>query len=175
MTCALLIISCKKDKNEPVDQPPIVIEQELITTFKLVLKDTLGLKPTITVYFRDLDGPGGSNPSQFDTIRLSSNTVYQATIDFFNESLIPTDTITKEIIEEAKDHLICFSPNNINLGVKRTDSDGTYELGLSSLWTIGTISTGNILIQLKHQPDIKNGICDLGETDIELNFEVIIE
>lgn len=168
------LAACKKDKQD-VEDPPIVNEEELITTFKITFTDTMGIQPDVTATFRDLDGPGGNPPSVFDTIRLKANTVYAASIQFLNESVSPADSITNEILEEAADHLICFVPSGINAGIARTDSDGTYEIGLSSLWTLGAISNGSVLIFLKHQPDIKNGSCDLGETDIELDFQVRIE
>src|SRR3990167_2160051 len=56
-----------------------------------------------------------------------------------------------------------------------TNSDGTYEVGLLSSWVTQAISTGETTITLKHQPGVKNGQCDPGETDIELTFHTIIE
>ncbi|MES2589429.1 MAG: hypothetical protein V4622_10645 [Bacteroidota bacterium] len=183
MKNALLLVSsivllglsaCKKDEQD-YWIPPGVNEEELITTFKITFTDTSGIQPTYTAIFKDIDGTGGNQPSLFDTIKLKANTVYSAKIDFLNESVSPVDTITNEILEEAADHLICFSHSNINASILKTDSDGIYEIGLSSLWTISAASNGNVIISLKHQPGIKNGLCDLGETDIELNFQVKIE
>ena len=168
------LAACKKDEVV-VETPPSNNEEELITTFKITFTDTAGIQSNFTATFRDIDGPGGNAPTTFDTIKLKSNTVYTAKIDFLNESVSPTDTITNEILQEATDHIICFNPTNINATILRTDSDGTYQIGLQSLWTLAGNSIGNIIISLKHQPGIKNGTCDLGDTDIELNFVVKVE
>ena len=168
------LAACKKDEVV-IETPPVVNEEELITTFKVTFIDTAGIQGNYTATFRDIDGPGGIAPTTFDTIKLKANTVYSATIEFLNESVSPVDTITYEILEEAVDHLICFNPSNINATILRTDSDGTYQIGLQSLWTLAGISSGNVVISLKHQPGIKNGTCDLGDTDIELNFVVKVE
>lgn len=168
------ISSCKKDEQD-VKTPPSGEDPELITTVKLSFEDSAGIQSNSTAYFRDLDGSGGNAPSIFDTIRLKANTVYRLKLDFFNESIAPADTITNEILEEAANHLICFEASNANVTIQRTDSDGTYEIGLESLWTCGNSSNGSVLVTLRHQPGIKNGTCNLGESDIELNFVLYIE
>ncbi len=171
-----LTFGCKKDQVEPVTNPPAQNDEELITTFKMTFVDSAGIEADKVFLFRDVDGPGGNPPSQFDTIRISNNKTYLVALELLNESLIPTDDITAEILAEAQEHLFCFDPTlGANLMIQRTDSDGTYEIGLASKWK--TISTSNdqVLIKLKHQPGVKNGQCDPGETDIELNFQVEIQ
>lgn len=170
----LVLLACKKDP-QVVSEPLSSDESELITTFILSLSDTTNSANTSTVIFRDLDGPGGNPPSSYDTIRLQNNTVYWASILLLNEAVSPSDTISEEVLAEAKDHLICFTPTGLDLTILRTDTDGMYELGLQSIWTIKAISSGNISIELKHQPGIKNGTCAPGETDIQLNFQTVIE
>ena len=50
-----------------------------------------------------------------------------------------------------------------------------YHLALQSTWK-GIDSTSSMMkIALKHQPGIKNGQCDLGETDVEVEFPIIIK
>jgi hypothetical protein len=171
----LSLMSCKK-KEVKVESPPTQNEEELITTMKLTFIDTTGVQTNKEFVFRDTDGPGGNAPSAFDTIFLSSNYVYKMQITLLNESVSPADNISDEVLAEAVDHLFCLTPTStVNLSILRTDSDGTFELGLSSKWTTQTSSTGNVLIVLKHQPGIKNGQCDPGETDIELNFPIVIQ
>lgn len=170
----IVVSSCKKD--DPVPNPPAPVnEEELITTFKITFTDPNGVNPDVTAIFKDIDGPGGNEPSVFDTIRLKPNATYHASIQFLNEAASPAEDITSEIEEEAVDHLICFDISGANVTIVRTDSDGTHEIGLASAWTTTSVSQGNIIISLKHQPGIKNGSCDLGDTDIELNFVTKIE
>lgn len=169
-----LVVACKKDDVTP-EEPQLTNEEELITTLKITLVDQDSIHPTVVAIFKDVDGPGGNAPSIFDTIRLAPNTTYLGTIEILNESSSPVINLTTEVLAEATDHLFCFSPSNLNLAIVRTDSDGTYEIGIQSKWTTGNNSSGNNIIRLKHQPGVKNGSCDLGETDIEVDFQTIIQ
>jgi hypothetical protein len=176
ITAVLMAFSCKKDKIDPVDNPPTQNEEELITTMKLTFIDSSGIDPTKEFYFKDADGPGGNPPSQFDTIRIEPNKTYWVSLELFNESVSPAENITSEVLAEAIEHLFCFTSNmSGNLSIVRTDSDGTYEIGLASKWETTSASNGSVVIKLKHQPGIKNGSCDVGETDIELSFVVEIQ
>ena len=171
-------LSCKKGKIEnPVEVPKDDNQEELITTFLLDLSDTTGNTPNIRASFQDLDGPGGASPTKFDTIRLKKNVVYNGTITLLNESVSPAENITDEVKNEAEEHLFCYQISQLSgLTINRTDSDGNYEIGISTIWISGsTAEIGKVKITLKHQPGIKNGDCDPGETDIELEFVVKIE
>jgi len=174
---ATLMVGCKKDKDSPKPNNPTppANEEELITTVKITFVDTGGVEPTVTVFFRDPDGDGGNAPTQFDTIRLAANSVYNATLEVFDESKNPVENITTEIVEEADEHIFCFTPTNVNLSIVRTDSDGTYEIGLASQWTVGITSIGTTQVVLKHQPGVKDGTCAPGDTDVELNFVTEIQ
>jgi hypothetical protein len=169
--------SCQKDDQKPNDMPlnHDMHDEELITTLILTLEDTSGVQPTVTATFRDIDGPGGLAPTAFDTIYLKTNTTYTCSIALWNESLDPVENITHEVMEEADEHLFCFTISDAQLQIIRTDSDGQYEIGLSSQWTVGSASSGHVQVALKHQPGVKNGSCDPGETDIELLFSVLVE
>jgi|LakMenE18May11ns_1017448.scaffolds.fasta_scaffold9401258_1 hypothetical protein len=167
----LTYASCKK--KTPAPDPN---EEELITTIQLTFIDSAGSKPLVTAIYKDLDGDGGNNPSSWDTIKLQSNTTYYASINLYNESTSPTDTITNEILEEDDEHLFCYTSTNSNIQVNRTDSDGTYEVGLQSKWKVTNVGIGIMNIVLKHQPDgIKNGTCGVGSSDIDLNFQTEVK
>ena len=174
---SILAVACKKDKDtpKPGGSTPPPNEEELITTVKITFVDTAGVQPTIVVWFRDPDGDGGNPPTQFDTIRLAANSVYNAAIELFDESKNPVEDITTEIQEEDDEHIFCFTPTNVNLSIIRTDSDGTYEVGLASQWTVGNASVGTTQVVLKHQPGVKDGTCVPGDTDVELNFVTEIQ
>lgn len=176
MILSVSLVSCKKKEVDPVDNPPVQNDEELITTMKLTFIDSAGIEPNKEFIFRDVDGPGGAAPTDFDTLFLTNNKIYKVKLTLLNEAVVPAENISDEVLNEADEHLFCFEPNlSGNLIVVRTDSDGTYELGLSSVWTTLSVSNGSILIKLKHQPGVKNGQCDPGETDIELNFPVKIQ
>ncbi len=166
--------ACKKDK--PIENPPVVNEEELITTCQLTFTDVNGVQPTVTATFRDVDGPGGNAPELFDTIRLQANTTYNAVISLLNESVTPAESISDEVLEEADEHLFCFTPAiTLNLAITRTDSDGQFEIGLQSQWVTGIASARETTIRLKHQPGVKDGTCEPGDTDLELSFRTEIQ
>lgn len=167
--------SCKKD-DDLVDSPqPTINEEEVITTMTLTFVDDAGVQPTVTATFRDPDGDGGLGADIFDTIRLQNNTTYNVSITLLNETVTPAEDLTVEVQEEDDEHFLCFSPSGADLSIIRTDTDGVYEVGLESQWTVGAVSTGTTLISLKHQPGVKDGTCAPGETDIEVDFVTEIE
>jgi hypothetical protein len=170
---SILAISCKKDEETPepiTTTTPPINEEELITSVLLSFVDTAGVQPSVQFAFRDPDGDGGNAPTQLDTIRLVANTYYNATIQLLNEATTPTEDITLEVQQEDDEHLFCYSPSNTNLAVTRTDSDGTYGVGISTFWSTGAAATGSTLVSLKHQPGIKDGTCAPGDTDVEVTF-----
>jgi hypothetical protein len=175
LSISLFGLSCGKDDDSPENPPAISNEEELITTVALQFIDPSGVNPDVNATFKDVDGPGGLEPSQFDTIRLASGSLYHATILLLNESANPIEDITVEVLDEAEDHLFCYTPEDIDLSISRTDTDGVFELGITSNWLTGLAGMGAVRIVLKHQPGIKDGSCDPGETDVEIDFEVVIE
>ncbi len=171
---SLAIFSCKRDHDDPRSPQLMLNEEEVITTCKISFVDVNSVQQDFIGEFQDLDGDGGNAPTIFDTLRLSASTTYHARILLLNESGAPVDTISNEIIEEATDHLFCFDISGVNLTIVRTDSDGTYQIGLDSEWTTTNASTGNVTITLKHQPGVKDGTCEPGDTDLEIQFPMII-
>ena len=167
--------SCKKDS---VVDPN---EGELITTVRLKLTNTLSSSINPLVYeFKDLDGEGGAAPVKFDDIVLQKNIPYICEVTVLNESVSPADDITKEIKAEANDHQFYFVPSSSNLlTVSNLDTDTQgLPLGLSSFWVTGlNPGTGTVKVVLKHKPGTKaaNDLINKGDTDIELDFKLIIQ
>ncbi len=173
---ALCLVSCKKDPSD-VDQHNHNHEEELITTFEILFADQSGNSTDVVAKFQDLDGAGGNEPTAFDTIVLNANAIYDAQITLLNEAVDPIENITGEIIEEADEHLFCFQPSSNNLvNISITDSDGAFPLGVDSEWETFDPSSGQITITLRHQPGgEKDGTCEPGATDIEINFPLLIQ
>ena len=171
---AVTVSACKKDDDTPEPSPnnsnPPAHEEELITSAILSFVDTAGVQPNVQFAFRDPDGDGGNAPTQHDTIRLTANTYYNVSIQLLNESESPAEDITLEVQQEDDEHIFCYTPSNTNVSIQRTDSDGTYEVGITSFWSAGAAAVGSTTVTLKHQPGVKDGTCTPGDTDIEVIF-----
>jgi len=173
----LFVTGCKKDKDtpKPSSNTSPVNEVEVITSAILSFVDTAGVQPSVQYAFRDPDGDGGNAPTQHDTIRLVANTYYNATIQLLNETVNPAEDITLEVQDENDQHLFCYAPSNTNVSIVRTDSDGTYEVGITTFWSTGASANGETTVTLRHQPGVKDGTCAPGETDIEVIFVTEIQ
>ena len=173
---ASLITGCKKDDDlVPVPQP-VVNEPEVITTMKLTFIDSSNTSNIMYATFRDPDGDGGASYDIFDTIKLQPNKTWYTSIILLNETASPVDTISNEVLEEANDHIFCFSPAGTSATVMITDLDGnSLPIGLQSKWKTAGVGNGTIQVELRHQPGVKNGTCTPGETDISINFQVKIQ
>ena len=167
--------SCKKDDDLVPTPQPTINEGEVITTVTLTFVDDAGVQPNVTATFRDPDGDGGLAPDIFDDIVLQNGTVYNCSITLSNETVTPIEDITAEILEEDDEHFFCFSPSGADVTIARTDTDGTFEVGLESQWTVGAVGSGTTTVTLKHQPGVKDGTCAPGETDVEVTFNTIVQ
>jgi len=150
-------------------------EMELITTVQVMATDTSN-NSVMTFEWKDTDGDGGNAPV-IDTIRLNPNQMYPVSMKFLDES-DPNDVedITVEISTEDDEHLICFESMNASaITITRTDSDGTYEIGLTSEWLTNAPVITSLKVTLKHQPDIKDGTCAPGEADVEISYPLYIQ
>ena len=168
----LFLNACKEETIDPGKTPDNATE--LITTLKVILTDSATSAKTEFI-FRDKDGEGGNAPERFDTIKVSAGKVYSCELQFLDESKAETDTISNEIIEEANEHLIYFDPKNVNMNIQITDKDGNnLPLGLFSKWRNLSSGNGFLEIVLKHQPGVKDGSRDKGETDASVSFRIEI-
>lgn len=167
LIAALLLTACKADEPEPD-------ENELITT--ITLRFTEG-GTTRTFSAKDPDGEGGAAPV-LDKITLAPNKTYDLAIEFKDESKSPVVDITSEILEEADEHLVVYTPNPSGLmTVTVTDKDAkNYPIGLKgTAQTQATAGTGKLTVQLRHQPGTKNGTPGPGSDDANVTFDVEIK
>ncbi len=165
-----LVVGCKKDTKAPAD----VHEHndgELITTLELKFlnKDT-----TFVVTYDDPDGFAGKDPIKLDQINLLKNTEYSVELTLLDKSKTPYDTISNEVLEEADDHLFFYSSNPVDLlNITITDKDSkNRNLGLRSNWKTNTVGSGKVKVKLMHQPGVKDGKSEVGDTDVEVEFNV---
>ncbi len=172
-----VIWACKKDEDQVKLPPSILNSPELITSMVLRFTDSTNISNIIFAEFRDPDGRGGNSYTKFDSIKLSSNKTYFLNVIILDETKNPLDTISKEILKEAKDHLFCFTPLGSSAVVTITDKDeNNNPVGLQSKWRTSSAGNGFMKIVLKHQANgLKNGTCSPGETDIEVNFNTKIQ
>ncbi len=165
---ALFFAACKPD--EPVDPN----EEELITKVQLTFTDSATGASVSEVVYSDPDGDGGNAAVRFDSIFLDSGKTYNASIALYDESDGGNVVnITTEVLEEANEHLFCYTPNGADVSIMKTDSDGTFPVGITTRWSVGNPGSGILRVELKHQPDgTKNGTCTPGSTDVQLDFQM---
>jgi phage/plasmid primase-like uncharacterized protein len=172
---ALGIITFSSCKDDEVVNPPNPNEEELITTVELVFTNAADSSDVSTFKFADPDGEGGNAPTQQDTIRLAQASNYTLAVRFLDESSSDVEDITEEVKEEAEEHLICYTTDaSTTVIISDKDVNGL-NIGLSADVETSVAVNGTFTIALKHQPDVKDGSCDLGETDVEVAFALEVE
>lgn len=171
---SLLAAGCKKDDDDP-ENPDDHNHEEVITRLTLTLTDSADQNNSFTAVFSDPDGTGGNGPTIFDDINLNANSTYIVAVTLADESDGHVHDITSEIRQEDHEHLLCYTAAGVDISVERTDSDGTFPVGLGARWRTGAAGTGTMTVTLKHQPEgTKDGTCTPGETDIEVAYTTTV-
>lgn len=195
--------ACKKDKNnpQPEPEPPVVNEEEVITTLKLLLTDSAA-GVTKVYLFKDPDGAGGQAAwygpdaaTQSDSVlSLDAGKTYHGELILLDETKTPVDSISNEVKEEGVDHMFFYNNGNnsiVNTGtpytvqlngsqvkISYTDLDnGTPQrgIGLKTRWRTYASTSGvkyPLNITLRHQPDAKDGSYAPGESDVSVDFKL---
>ncbi|GGE28750.1 type 1 periplasmic binding fold superfamily protein [Psychroflexus planctonicus] len=170
--------SCSDDD----DNIQIINEEEVITTLTVTLVDQ-NTNEVKTLQYRDLDGDGPESPI-VTADNLDANTTYQGSIEFLNELEDPAEDITEEVVEEGEEHQVFFvNSTALETNFDYLDADANNNpIGVEFSLTTGNASNGNLSIILIHDGDkFAEGAADGeinnvgGETDIEANFDVVIE
>lgn len=160
------LISCEKE-----DEKDHHHEEESITTVEIAAIKT-GTSDTTFTKWSDTDGDGGNNPV-IETLNLDSSSSYTFAFRFLHEAEDESEDITEEIREENNEHLVCTF-NNSGMVLTPTDfDDNNLPVGLEQSVAFNAPQNGELTITLKHQPDVKNGSCDVGATDIDVTFPVM--
>ena len=168
----MLLNGCKKD--ETAVSPPLP-GNEFLTTVKLVATNATDPSDVQIVWVKQL--PGQPVDYSNATLNLKKNSTYHVGVEFLDETTTPAGNITDDIYARRNYHLICFVPTGINLTVNRTDLDTNtppLQIGLEDDFITGATGTGSLNVQLRHQPNAKNGDCAPGSTDADVDFSVNI-
>jgi hypothetical protein len=175
----ILLFSCKKDDLHPHDHD----DNELITSVQL--KFDIAQGNDVLVKAEDKNGDGVFEV--IEPITLDRNSIYDVEVGIYDDSKPVRVDVTKAIIEESNFHLFVYKILPTNLAtVLITDKDKN---GLA-FGSKAKVTTNNIVAEkslggkfrliLKHQPPVngkpvKNGDENLGSTDIDLTFDLIIK
>jgi hypothetical protein len=171
--------SCTKE------DPVAVLEQELITTITATFTP-VGGGQNVVLTFRDLDGDGGNEPEITVSRNFNTNTTYNGSISFLNESVDPIEDITEEIQELGEEHQIFYTTTgDINEFTYSSDAanydENDMPIGLQTVFTTSEFATGNLTITLRHEPNksglnVANG--DItnanGSTDATVTFPITV-
>ncbi|MES1249805.1 MAG: hypothetical protein ABUL46_03930 [Chitinophaga rupis] len=173
----LVFYACKKD--EKTVSPPLP-GNEFLTTVRLVATNTNDPSDVQVASVTDttlIANPPDSinNP----TLNLKANSVYKVAVQFLDETKNPAGNVTDDIYDRRNYHLLCFDiSGGANLTVTRTDLDTNnppLPIGLQDNFTTGAASNGTLNVQLRHQPNAKNGSCDPGSSDADVDFTIAIK
>lgn len=170
----LALNACKPKCERHPDDAECVGEEEIITSLKVTFKDSATGAVAYVYQFKDADNNGV--PEQFDTIKLQSNKTYKAELQFLNEAVNPAEDVTGEIEEEKNDHLIALHAHNVALTFTYIDfDDNNLPVGLQTYWRTGAAGNGQAHVVLRHQPEVKDGTETPGDTDMEVEFNVVVQ
>ena len=187
----LFVVSCDKD-----DSPDPENEEEAITKAVLVVTNTSD-NSSETYNFEveghhhdhdddhvDDDDDDDDHEGDHMEVELESNSTYLFEITFFNE-LDPSNSIdvTKEIIEEADEHVFFYELTDSSITIESAAGDTIDSSGdpihLKTEWTTTSAAIVDIVGYLIHEPITKTGVStrtDLGgSTDAEIEFEAHVE
>lgn len=180
MTATVIMLvfdGCKKD--EKTVSPPLP-GNEFLTTVRLVATNTADASDVQVASVTDttlIAHPADSINNH--TLTLKANSVYTVSVLFLDETAKPAGNVTDDIYARRNYHLICFDVSGgANLTVARTDQDTNnppLPIGLQDRFTTGAAGNGTLNVQLRHQPNAKNGSCDPGSSDADVDFTIVIK
>lgn len=170
---AFIYNSCKKEEKTVSPPDP---ENEFLTTVQLIITNASDPTDKQTVAVKQM--PDEEIDYSDATMNLKKNTVYNVSVKFLDETTDPAGDITEDIYDRRNYHLICFNVSGgAKLTIERTDKDTNkpaLEIGLEDTFTTGDAGSGSLNVQLRHQPNAKNGSCEPGSSDADVDFTVNI-
>lgn len=181
-SCLLVFTACKKEKD-PLIENPDPVEEELITTVRLIVKNSTGFNKTFNYKVENGFNSASQGTLTVDDIVLSPNMEYDVTIEVWNEAETPAENITDEVIAENVDHLFVLVSSPATGAGAISVKDGSKDdngnpLNQKLKFVTGMAGNGTLTITLKHEPTNKNAVAPDtagGETDAEAKFDVKLE
>ena len=177
LLCAIVIAlittgSCNKKEQSPV----INVSNEVITTLKIKAVNVADPTDTPSAKCVQLDRSGATPPDTSNfTLNLRKNASYKVQLRILDTL---TD-ITDEILARQNYHLYCFYPaSGLNLMVTLTDHDTNtpqLPIGLQDNFATGATSSGALEINMRHQPNVKDGTCAPGTSDLDAFYYVKVQ
>lgn len=179
MLVLALFASCSDDD----DNPPPINPEELITNVTLTFTNTADATDIVVLSSIAPDGQDGASVESVNG-NFTAGATYSLSLSVLNASETPADDVLNDdIIPEADEHFFSYAVNGINLTMTRDagDVDGPNgsKLGVSTTWTVGAASTGNVQIILTHEPtsvDDSNGFGSAtgGSEDLNITFTGVL-
>jgi hypothetical protein len=116
--------ACKKDKKDPEnpsDPPPVTNEQEVVTTLRIYIWDSVGSPIGGSPFsFKDPDGDGGApgaflNSGADSLITLYGNSRYFSKVVILDETKSPADSVSNEVGgDESYEHMLFYNGDPAN-------------------------------------------------------------
>lgn len=178
---ALTFSACKKDNNIVANPQPV--EQELITTLKLVVTNGAGFNKTFSYKVENGFNNITSTVPEVDEVQLAPGTQYNVEVQVWNEKASPAENVTGEVKTENEAHLFLFSSTPASRAGSVTFSNGSTDdagkpFNQAITFTTGDAGSGSLTVTLKHEPTDKNATTPDaagGETDAQAIFPVKIQ
>jgi hypothetical protein len=198
---ALLYTGCSSKSEEAV-QPNIA--NETITQASLKFTNQANSADTTScTYTFLLDNNNNVIGTDSTKLILKANSKYNCVVYMLDQTQKPVFVVSNEIKQRENYHLFFYQPTPIttapvisnttpyipgtpvtpnaaplNLTIARTDLDTNnppMQVGLTSVFTTGAASSGNLRWVLRHQPNAKNGTYAPGSSDLDVNFITVIQ
>lgn len=185
-TVAILISSCsKEDPKQPLPNNP----QEVLTT--IIINGYNSNEPNNMKYqfaykWEDLDGDGGATPI-IDTLKLDTGITFSCKIIILDKTKTPFDTVSNAIEVEKNVHQFFYSPST-NLSGKTNTEILDFDTNIPSLpvglrFQINTKSNigyslpiqGSLNVILSHYDGVPKTVEKSSESDIDINFPIVLK
>lgn len=176
----LLFAAC----DNPSDSTP-VLPEELLNRVVITLLDSVN-QDSRMLSFVDADGPSGSDGPVITGDTLAPGRTYYGLIDLYSLYRGASDSIrrmTEEIQEAGTSHQFFYTASNPLkdiVGIEITDRDANdLPIGIEFKLRTSAIAmpaTGMLNVVLSHfeQQGVKNGIVRSDESDIDIDFPIIV-
>lgn len=180
LASTIVFTACKK---EPIINNPAPVEQELITTVRLIVTNNSGFNKTFNYKVDNGFGSAAQGIVTIDDLILSPDMEYNVAVQVWNEAETPAENITEEVIAEGHHHLFVLESSPATGAGSVTISNGSKDdenqpLNQTAVLKTGAAGTGTFTVTLKHEPTNKNATtADAagGETDAQAIFPVKLQ